>query len=679
MQTIKQPTASNPPTRPYDARVITSIGFAIVVGMLLLSVLSGYHTINRHNESLALMVRAAGVKTTLAYTMRESTQGRIDSLRRMARQIDPFDRDEEKMRFYAHAGKYLRARQILLQNLQTDRERQNIEHLDATAATVGGADARTLDALFDDHSPTSLVDDAVQESIDGHLASLGALDTMVRTIHRTTQDQIDSAGRDFHRTILVTMVTGIGAFTIAVGIAVFVFINARARSRWLSHHAAHDGLTDLLNRQAFEAALRLTLEHSAYSSAHHAVVMFDLDRFKLVNDSCGHPAGDALLKELSQELLACLRSADVLARIGGDEFGVLLRYTRPEDAETVAEKIRAAVEGFSFLHNSQTFHVQASIGLVSFGDQPVTLEELMSAADACCYSAKVEGGNRVHQPTTSFENTGRRSGEMRWVMRISDAIQNDGFVLFGQIIKPLHRELDDGRLTLEVLLRMRDEGGLGLIPPGQFLPAAERYGLVPDIDRWVVRHTLDWLAGLGKIAAQMRVNINICGTAASDPQFHSYVRECIHKTGVPPTSLCFEITESIAISNLANAAAFIDALRDLGCLFALDDFGSGLSSFNQLRNLKVDYLKIDGSFIQNVDRDPINRAMVESINAIGKKLGKRTVAEYVENDRIMRILQEIDVDFAQGFGLHKPEPLSNIEQTIVAADGEQGANDSIVA
>ena len=247
------------------------------------------------------------------------------------------------------------------------------------------------------------------------------------------------------------------------------------------------------------------------------------------------------------------------------------------------------------------------------------------------------------------------------------------------MIKPLKPALDDGRLALEILLRMKDQDGLGLIPPGQFLPAAERYGIVPDIDRWVVTNSLEWLAGLGRTAENLRISINICGPAASDPQFHNYVRDCIARTGVPPKSLCFEITESVAIRSLANAAALVDALGDLGCQFALDDFGSGLSSFNQLRHLKVDYLKIDGSFIHNIDRDPINRAMVESINTIGKKLGKRTVAEFVENDRIKKILQEIDVDFAQGFGLHKPEPLSNIQRTIEQTQDSDPHHQSIVA
>ena len=672
-------TTSNPLTRRYDVKLITSLGFGLVIGILLISIVGSYHTTNSHNQLLSHLVRAAGMKTVLAYTMREAIRERIDSLRAMATQTDPFKRDEEKMRLFSHASKYVRARATLVQHLKTDSEREIFRQLDASARDLGIPNTRALSALFDKQSSPEQTNAAVQSSIDGHLKLLGHLDQMVRTIHQTTQNRIHEAGNAFHEELLTAALLGMVAFAIAVVAAALVVINAGARNRQLSHQAAHDVLTGLLNRQAFEASLRLTLEQSEQAPDSHAVMFIDLDRFKVVNDSCGHPAGDALLKELSTKLAGSLRNSDVLARIGGDEFGVLLRYTEPNDAERVAEKIRRSVEDFSFQWDSQVFKIGASIGLVPFGGEKISLEELLSTADACCYSAKEEGRNRVHHATSNPEAAERRSGEMRWVTRISDSIHNDRFILYGQMIKPLKPALDDGRLALEILLRMKDQDGLGLIPPGQFLPAAERYGIVPDIDRWVVTNSLEWLAGLGRTAENLRISINICGPAASDPQFHSYVRDCIARTGVPPKSLCFEITESVAIRSLANAAALVDAIGDLGCQFALDDFGSGLSSFNQLRHLKVDYLKIDGSFIHNIDRDPINRAMVESINTIGKKLGKRTVAEFVENDRIKKILQEIDVDFAQGFGLHKPEPLSNIQRTIEQAQNSDPHHQSIVA
>jgi diguanylate cyclase (GGDEF)-like protein len=679
VQRTDNTTSGNPLTRHYDVKLITSLGFGLVIGILLISIVGSYHTTNSHNQLLSQLVRAAGMRTVLAYTMREAIRERIDSLRAMATQTDPFERDEEKMRLSDQASKYVRARETLIQHLKTDAERKIFERLDASARSVGIPDTRALHALFDEQSTPGEIDAAVQASIDGHLTLLRQLDQMVRTIHQTTQNRIHEAGDTFHEELLTAALLGMIAFAIAIVAAALVVINAGARNRKLSHQAAHDILTGLLNRQAFEASLRLTLEQCEQSPDSHAVMFIDLDRFKVVNDSCGHPAGDALLRQLSATLAGRLRNSDVIARIGGDEFAVLLRYTESEDAEQVAEKIRLAVEAFTFEWENQAFKVGASIGLVPFGSESITLEELLSTADACCYSAKEEGRNRVHHAAANTEAVQRRSGEMRWVTRISDAIRDDGFVLYGQMIKPLNVALDDGRLALEVLLRMKDQEGLGLIPPGQFLPAAERYGTVPDIDRWVVENSLQWLAGLGKTAENLRISINICGPAASDPQFHRFVRNCIADAGVPPKSLCFEITESVAIRSLANAAALVDALGDLGCQFALDDFGSGLSSFNQLRHLKVDYLKIDGSFIHNIDRDPINRAMVESINTIGKKLGKRTVAEFVENDRIKGILQEIDVDFAQGFGLHKPEPLSSIQSQIIRTRDSESANRSIVA
>ncbi len=673
-----RPTA-NPLTRRYDVKAITSLGFTLVIAILLLTIIGGYHTTNQHNLKLSQLVHEAGTKTVLAYTMREAIRERIDSLRAMAVHKDPFERDEEKMRFFAHAGKYVQAREALIENIKTAHEREIFRALDGSAKQLARPNRQALDALFDDALPAAKIQAAVQGAIDGHLDLLGHLDDMVRTIHETTQNRIQQAGTEFHETLMTKVTTGMIAFAVAVITAALVVINAGARNRQLSHHAAHDVLTGLLNRQAFEAALRLTLEQTRHTSEQHALMFIDLDRFKVVNDTCGHPAGDALLKELSARLAGSLRHSDVLARLGGDEFGVLLRYTEAEAAEAVAEKLRRSVEEYTFVWTDHTFKVGASIGMVPFGDEPVALEELLSTADACCYSAKEEGRNRVHHADSKSEIVQRRSGEMRWVTRISDAVRNDRFDLYGQMIKPLNPSLDDGRLALEVLLRMEDDDGLGLIPPGQFLPTAERYGIVPDIDRWVVHESLRWLASLGKTAENLRININICGPAASDPHFHRFVRSQIAETGVPPRSLCFEITESTAIRSLANAAALVEALGDLGCQFALDDFGSGLSSFNQLRHLRVDYLKIDGSFIHNIDRDPINRAMVESINTIGKKLGKRTVAEFVENDRVNRILQEIDVDYAQGFYLHRPEPLSDIRKQILEAQAAHTRPRLIVA
>jgi diguanylate cyclase (GGDEF)-like protein len=679
LQQTKRSMNREPLHRRLDVQTMTALGFGLVIALLLFAIVGSYHSTGEHNQKLSQLVRSTGLKTVLVYTMREAIRERVDSLRAMSLQQDPFARDAEKLRYFDHAAKYSRARQTLVEQLQTEPERTIVEQLDEHVLELASPGDLVLDILFDDSMARDRVETAVQAAIDEHLTLLRHLDEAVRVIHQVTQNRIQEAGERINDALLHQALLGFIAFLLAVITATLVLINTGARNRQLSHQAAHDPLTGLLNRQAFEAALRTTLQQSELSPDRHALLYIDLDRFKLVNDSCGHAAGDQLLKRLAETLSGKLRHSDLLARLGGDEFGVLLRYTESADAERVAEKMRRAVERFDFEFDRQSFKVGASIGMVSFGTESTTVEALLSAADACCYSAKEEGRNRVHLAEAKPEQVQRRSGEMRWVQRISDAIHNDRFVLYGQLIKPLKPGLDDGRLVLEVLLRMQDEAGLGLIPPGQFLPAAERYGIVPEIDRWVVHHSLQWLAGLGASAQNVRININICGTAASDPHFHRFVRSRISESGVPARSLCFEITESTAIRSLANAAALVDALGDLGCTFALDDFGSGLSSFNQLRHLKVDYLKIDGGFIHNIDRDPVNRAMVESINSIGKQLGKRTVAEFVENERIRRILQEIDVDYAQGFGLHKPEPLENISRQILASNENNAIQQQVVA
>jgi diguanylate cyclase (GGDEF)-like protein len=647
---------------------ITALGFALVIAFMLFAIAVGYRATGAHQERLAELVRDAGVKTVLAYTMREAVRERIDALRAMLLQSDPFERDRIKMRFFSYAGKYTRARQALVEQATTPQEHEVVRQLDAIARQVAPPNNRAIEALFDYELDQHEVDAAVQEAVDLHLLLLKHLDDAVRSIHRATQEHISAAGSASRDGLLTQSALGIVAFALAILTATLVVLNTGHRNRRLTHQASHDDLTGLLNRSAFESALREVVEQSALAPDAHALLLIDLDRLKLVNDSCGHSAGDQLLRELGTLMSNNVRYSDLVARVGGDEFAVLLRRTEAMDATQVAEKLRRTVAGFSFQCQGHTFQVSASIGMVTFGAEPVGVADLVRAADACCYSAKEEGRNRVHQADVNAERVLRRSGEMRWINRINDALKDDRFVLFGQLIHPMQADRDDGRLSLELLLRMRDEDGLGLIPPGQFLPAAERYGIVPDIDRWVVQHSLRWLAGLGALAQQIRISINICGSAASDPQFHHFVREQIQATGVPPRSLCFEITESVAISDLSNAAALVEALGDLGCQFALDDFGSGLSSFSQLRHLAVDYLKIDGGFVHNIDRDPLNLAMVESINTIGKKLGKQTVAEFVENERIRAILEHIGVDYAQGFALHKPEPLSRIESRITRAD-----------
>jgi diguanylate cyclase (GGDEF)-like protein/PAS domain S-box-containing protein len=422
----------------------------------------------------------------------------------------------------------------------------------------------------------------------------------------------------------------------------------------ISWQASHDSLTGLVNRGEFDRRLRVALESAHVLARPHALLYLDLDQFKIVNDTCGHGAGDELLKQLSGMLSRLLRSSDTLARLGGDEFGVLVEGCPPEPAARLAEKLRRAVSDFSFAWNGRIFSTTVSIGQVDFDASALSVAEIMSKADEACYLAKDSGRNRVHAYTAGDEALAQRHGEMEWVERLRQGMEQDRLVLYAQGIHPVADALGPAE-EVEVLLRMRGEGGQ-VIAPMAFIPAAERYGLMPAVDRWVVRTLFAHIAAQ-RGAGPSTWSVNLSAATLADAGFVDYVKQQLLASAVPPASLCFEITETAAIANFSVAVQRIEALRALGCRFALDDFGSGMSSFSYLRHLPVDVLKIDGSFVREIADNPVARAMVASINEIGHLMGLRTIAEFVETPEILRELALIGVDAAQGYALSRPAPL----------------------
>ena len=427
----------------------------------------------------------------------------------------------------------------------------------------------------------------------------------------------------------------------------------------LSYQASHDALTGLINRTEFERRLLLALQSAAQIGRHHAVMYLDLDQFKVVNDTCGHAAGDQLMRQVSALLMTCLREGDTLARLGGDEFGVLLENCPPDAALRIADKLRQTVTDFHFAWDQLRFNIGVSIGLVNVDDGLFTLAEVLRAADTACYMAKEKGRNRVQVYHADDSELTVRQGEMEWVGRLQKALDENRFLLYSQEIVAVDGSTQQGR-HCELLVRMLDEQGQ-LVPPMAFIPAAERYNLMPSVDRWVFRTALATLSRLRTHDDGVPIAlcaINVSGASISDDRFLDFVHEQLRVFDFPRERICFEITETAAIANLDKAQRFIHEVRALGCRFSLDDFGAGMSSFAYLKHLPVDFLKIDGGFVKGMADDPIDRAMVEAINNVGHVMGKRTIAEFVDSSRVMMALREIGVDYAQGYGVAKPEPFA---------------------
>ncbi|WP_420234170.1 EAL domain-containing protein [Pseudomonas sp. ABY48] len=424
----------------------------------------------------------------------------------------------------------------------------------------------------------------------------------------------------------------------------------------LSWQATHDALTGLANRREFEYRLEQALHNLTRQVGRHALMFLDLDQFKLVNDTCGHAAGDELLRHICALLQSGLRENDTLARLGGDEFGILLENCSPEAAEKIAEGLRQTVQNLHFVWKGRPFVTTVSIGLVHIAQTPTTLEASLRAADMACYMAKEKGRNRVQVYHADDSELSLRFGEMAWVQRLHMALEENRFCLYAQEIAALGPG-DHGGGHIEILLRLHDEAGR-MILPDSFIPAAERYGLMTSLDRWVVENVFKIIRQCLNDSRQgpmAMCAINLSGTTIGDQAFLDFLRKQFVAYSIPPEMICFEITETSAISNLGSAIRFINELKSLGCYFSLDDFCAGMSSFAYLKHLPVDFLKIDGSFVKDMLDDPINRAMVEVINHIGHVMGKRTIAEFVETAQIEQALLEIGVDYAQGYVIERPQ------------------------
>ena len=431
---------------------------------------------------------------------------------------------------------------------------------------------------------------------------------------------------------------------------------ARLLSRQLAHQASHDELTGLVNRRGFEQRLARAMESVQSGRGLYALCYLDLDQFKVVNDSCGHAAGDELLCQLAKVLQDKVRGRDTVAPFGGDEFALLLENCSVDEARPIADSLRCAIEEFDFYWTDKLFRVGASIGLVMLRPD-TSITEVMRVADSACYMAKEQGRNRVHVYEPDDAEQSRRDSDLNWVARINEALSEDRFMLFGQLIRQTRPVDSVAHRHFEILIRMRDHNGES-ITPGAFLPAAERFGLATRINRWVIRQVFDLLEQSRHLLDEGSfLSINLSGQSLSDTDFCAHIVHQLRSRQIRGDQICFEITETAAIAGMSAAQQFMQQTTAQGCHFALDDFGTGLSSFAYLRDLPVDFVKIDGAFIKDIEHDPIHLSMVRSIHDIAHVLGKQTIAEFVANENTVQRLAEIGIDYVQGFGIGKPAPL----------------------
>jgi diguanylate cyclase (GGDEF)-like protein/PAS domain S-box-containing protein len=491
---------------------------------------------------------------------------------------------------------------------------------------------------------------ALQHGGEGFSRKGGIYPSGVRLVHRE--------GREFPVEDTVSPIRDRGGRVIGNIVVFHDVTHLRTLARQLSWQASHDPLTGLVNRREFERRLAEMLETARTQGKQHALLYLDLDRFKLVNDECGHVAGDDLLRQLAVAMHARIRGSDTLARLGGDEFGVLLEACPLDQAIRIANEVCETVRDFRFQWRGKAYGVGASIGLVPLGAGTAGVEEAIEAADESCYAAKARGGNRIHIHRPSESELAQHHRDVAVVSRIDEAFERGNFRLYRQ---PIAAVSGAGGSHYEVLVRMVDELGM-LIPPTEFMATAERYSLLPLLDRWVITKVVDFLAHHGKRANQSPgeaqfYSVNISGASINDSTFSDFLRRLVSEQHVPCELLCFEITETVAIANLTKAAELMHELRTLGCRFALDDFGIGVSSFAYLKYLPVDFLKIDGTFVRDLARNPMDSAIVEAIARIGHVLGMRTVAECVEDAATLERLRQLKVDFAQGSAVGEAEPM----------------------
>jgi diguanylate cyclase (GGDEF)-like protein len=639
-------------------KILITLGFGSLLTLMSVLAYISLSQMDSTIDKMATLVDETNAKSSAANLMRDSARLRGTALTKMYISDDPFERELQRLKMSEYGLRYRQAFDVFLRYKLSSRELKLISEIRVVTAVARQANNNAAEALLIKQDIRQALDDFALANSRREKV-LSALDKLIelqnRNAHVALQDSVD-----FHRNTqsLIIIIAAI-AFFVGTLISLLVVRETTKKNTAIRFQASHDALTNLVNRGEFEQRLKQALAMAYERNIDHALCYLDLDQFKIINDTCGHKAGDELLKQITQVILRHVRDRDTLGRLGGDEFGLLLENCSLENALEICEGIVTVVKKHEFFWNERCYHVGVSIGVIAITADTKSIATSMSEADMACYAAKDMGRNQVHIHESEGRHVRRMHKELSWVADIGNTIEENRFLLYAQPIVPTNGE---AKLNIfEVLLRIKDDNG-EVVSPGQYLPAAERFSLMREVDIWVTKNAIRFLSE--KYQQQpdikLRLFINLSGNSISDTTFCTHIHECLEKYPVPKHSICFEVTETAAVKNIEQAITIINDLKQYDCLFALDDFGSGTSSLTYLKNLPVDYLKIDGSIVQNINTDRVNRAMVAAVNEIGRVMEIETIAEYIENAEVFDHIKRLGVTYGQGYYISKPCPIEDL-------------------
>lgn len=643
-------------------KLFIGAGVLLVFSLMIFATWQSMTTLQAVNEGMSTLIMDTEEKTSRAYHMRNVIRMRSGAVRSLVQTDDTVERQRIFDKLIEYTDAYQTTRNELITLTANARERAILKEISEADERVSNAYGRANSEIYSLEQDLIAQKSSLNEVQLQELVLLNHLNDLVLLEKALAEEALTQNQITYKQTQQIMVYTVIAAFALSMIISATVITRVASANRRIAHLANHDDLTGLHNRRSFEQHLQYTIDIAERSDNAHGLLYLDLDRFKIVNDTCGHHAGDQLLIQLTQMMQERLRRGDLFARVGGDEFAIIAQGGTFEDIQNLAEDLRVIVSEFTFRYQEQSFKVSLSIGVTPINGQVQSMERVLADVDSACYVAKQSGRNRVHVTQDDDAEVVKYRSNLAGIQAIRKALTDDRLALFYQPIF----QIEERSLKMthcEILLRIRSENG-EMYSPARFIPIAEKYNIMTEIDQWVFTNVIDWLAEQQDKQVIPRLLVNLSGLSFTDEDFSRFIVERLSRGDIDPTNIAFEISESAAVRNFEKVSVFIERIRALGCELALDDFGSGFSSFAYLKKLSFDYLKIDGSLVRNIANNTVDHDMVAAINQIGHTVGAKTIAEFVEDDASLNCLRDMKVDFAQGYGLRIPTPLTQLADEL---------------